>query len=633
MATVPKLNNLPGVVSVKNDYGLAPSGAASAPRVLILGTASQGRGSDPYLVRTSSLAKGEFGTDGTLMRGFYEAKRGGAEEVVLFRFGATPAILEGIGSDGTAGEGYTVTTIMEDDTAGATYGIYYDDAADRLVVTNLDDDLVVFDNDATTPIERFEVIVSGYRMVGTGGDDIGGPSVPVAMEDVTAAGSSYTAGTDGTSLSRMRTYEKLYKAYKLLAEYDFDVCIPMDVYLDDYNTVDQGNNQGAPVSDNGANTYPTAGDYKPALSLDSLGMVFVEEYQGDYYFFWRFGTSGATASIWPAGVGSASASLKIDGTSLAADDFHEVNFGYQLARFLFEYSTTTVEATGTIGVRPFDSYSLADLALWVGAEPTYTVNTSTGVYTIANPADDGTGLLGFKFMAGLSSYRAGAIGGGMIGTDSGFLDSGEAYVDDNDYEADVGKYLNVVVDWPFLFNDYAVVKGLTGYVASYAPSYGGFYSVLPPNSAPTNKTIAGATLYYKLGIRRMDLLAKRGYVVLREKSQGIVIADAPTASLPASDYKRLSTVRIVKDVIDAVRDALDPFIGEGTSDATRAAMHAAVDKVLLQAKKAGYLQNYREFTILQTPDMAVQGKAEVGLVLKPSFELREITVTVSLSKE
>jgi hypothetical protein len=563
----------------------------------------------------------------------YEAKKQGAREIVLYRIGATAAVLTGVGGDESAGTGYTITTVMQDDEAGATYSIWYDDSADRLVVTNVDTELVVYDNDPTVPVDRFEVIVSGYRDNPTGGGDIGTASVPTVMEDVVVAGTAYTAGTDGTALSRMRMYEKLYEAYKLLLEYDFDVLVPMDVYSDDYNTVDQCANNQAPESDNGPNSYPTAGEFSPGVSVDALGTCYVEEYLGTYYFWWRFATSGATADIFPDGVGSASATTKIDGTALVAADFHEVNFAYQLGRFLFEYSTNNVDATGVIGVRPFASYSLSDIALWIGAEPDYSINATTGKYYVAAPADNGSGLLGFKFMAGKYGYRDGVYGGGFIANDTEWIDGDEELLDDNEYPIDLGKFISVVVDWPLMNNDFSLATGSGGYIASFAPSYGGFYSVLPPNSAPTNKKVTGATLYYKVGIRRMDSLAGRGYVVLREKPQGIVIADAPTASLPASDYKRLSTVRIVKDVIDAVREALDPFIGEGTSDATRAAMHTAVDQVLSAAKKAGYLNAYRDFEIIQTPDMAVQGKAEVNLVLVPAFELRQITVTVSLAKE
>lgn len=636
MANVPKLQYLPGIYAEKNDGGLAPEAGSPAPRVLVLGTAAKGQSTEPFIVRTTSLAKSEFGLEGTLARGMYEVKKAGAEEIALFRIGATAAIFEGIGGQATAGTGYTITTIIEDDEAGSKYAVYYDDTTDRLVVTNTETGAVVFDNDETVPIDLDEVIISGYRNQDQSAgywENIGSPSVPVALEDiiteVAPSNSDYafTAGTDGTTLSRMEMYEKLYIAYKLLQEEEFDVCVPMDVYFDDYNVVDQGRGSVQPETDNGVNSYPTYNDYKPGLSVDSLGKVYVQEYLGSYYFWWDFDNDGV-AEIWPSGVGSASASENIDGTSLTSSDFHEVNFGYQLARFLFEKSTNDVDATGVIGVNPPASKGLADIATWLGTEPTYTVDTATGLLYIANSSDDGDGLLGNKFMAGQANYRAGEYGGGMIATDTEFMD-GEELIDDNDYPIDLGKFISICADTLYLYNDYIP----SGYRSTYAPSYGGYYSVLPPNSAPTNKIAGAVRLYYKIGIRKLDLLSKHGYVCLRNKPQGVVIADSPTASLPASDYKRLSTTRIVKDVIDAVRIALDPFIGEGTTDSSKGAMHTAVDNVLLRAKQAEYLNAYREFEIYQTPDMRVQGKAEVNLVLVPAFELREITVSISLAKE
>lgn len=630
---IPTFDNLPGTFLVKNDGGLAPEPGSPAPRALVIGTAAQGQ-SNPYVVADTSLAKGEFGIEGTLTRGMWEAKSSGAEEIVLYRICATAAMLEGVGGDATAGTGYTITTVLKDDSAGGTYAVYYDDDTDRLVVTNVDDELTVFDNDPDNSIDRFEVIVSGYRdNAGGGGTDIGTASSPVPMEDVTAAGTSYTAGTDGTTPSRMELYEALYRAYMLLIEYDFDVVIPMDVYADDYNCVDQGNNEQAPESDNGANTYPTAGDFSPGSSVDALGKCYVEEYLGRQYFWWNFSGGGATADIFPAGIGSASSSTKIDGTALAASDFHEVNFAYQLGYFLFEYSTNNVDATGVIGTRPFSDYSLESIGTWIGTEPEYTLDTSTGEYYIKNAIDNGDGLLGFKFMAGRDDYRNGAYGGGYVATTTGWIDSGEEIVDDNDFPVDLGKYISTVVDWPILTNEYGKASTSGNYIASYAPSYGGYYIALPPNSAPTNKKVTGTSLYYKVGVRKMDKLAGRGYVVLREKPQGLVIADAPTSSLPASDYKRLSTVRITKAVADAVREVLEPYIGEGADDAVLASMKNAVEQELLKAKKAKYLKRYDSPTIIQTPDMSIIGDVSVGLVIVPAFETRQITVTLSLAKE
>jgi hypothetical protein len=622
------LDNLPGVKGLKNDGNLVPEATVSAPKVLVVGTAGQGAGHQEYRVQTTSQAKVEFSTDGTLLRGMWESVAGGAEEVSLYRVGSKAAKVEGIG-DSTGSAGYTVQTVDEDATAGDLYSIWFDDSADQLVVYRVADDLIVYDK--ANEIDYGFVTVSGFRAAG-GGPDIGTSSAPVTMSSIdpsTYAGTSYTAGTDGLSLSRMELYEELYVAYKDLFQATFDVLLPMDVYLDDYNTVDHGHYLGAqtPVALS-ANSYPTANAFSPGTDMDALGMLYVEEYEGQFYFWWRFATSGTTADIFPTGVGSASATTKIDGTALASSDFHEVNFAYQMARFLYDYTTYIVDATGNIGVLPPVSNSLVDKSRWVGRAPTWSINSSDGEFYIANPGDDGSGLLGNKFMVGRYAHRAGVYGGGFIATDGEFMDSGAEITDSNDVPVDLGKFINVVADYPVLRNSFSS----TPYIATLAATYGGFYSNRSPASAPTNKPIPNVSIFYKTSLQTLDSLVGAGYVTLRAKATGTVITDAPTAALPNSDWWRLSTVRIVKAVVDGIRGAADPFLGEAINATKRQALETAIDEVLMSAKQAGYLQDYRPFKVNQTPDQQVRGVATVDLVLIPAFELRQIEVTVSLSK-
>jgi hypothetical protein len=627
--------NLAGVIVYKNDGNLAPEATAVAPRAMIVGTSGKGQGHLTYLVPSTTQAKSEFGNDGTLLRGMWEVKAAGADEIAMYRIGSKPAILEGVGNSAGGAGGYKIETVEQDADAGGNYAMYYDDSTDRLVVKRNTDDVIVFDNDETSPIERYEVIVSGYRHSG-GGPDIGSASAFINLEDVdpsTYAGTSFTAGDDGLGMSRMEMYEELYVAYENIKQTDFDVIVPMDVYLDDYNVVNQGHYLGAITPESpSANTYPTKGRYRPGQDVDALGRLFVEEYEGEYYFWWWFNDGSgvfASADIWPTDApGSATATTKIDGTTLTGDDFHEVNFAYQLGRFLYEYSTNVVDATGVIGVLPPASNSLVDKARWVGREPTWTLDTASGLYHIASANDNGSGLVGNKFMAGKYEHRSGAFGGGFIATEGKFMDSGAEIEDDNEIPVDLGKYFSVVVDYPLLRNSFSS----TAYPASFAASYGGFYINMSPASAPTNKRVANSTLIFRLGLQALDDMAGAGYTCLRQKTTGLVVADAPTAALPTSDWNRLSTVRIVKAVIDGVRAAVDPFLGEGMSDATRASMQTSVEKVLLAAKTARYLQDYRPFEIIQTPQMEVQGKADINLTLIPAFELRQVTVTVSVSK-
>ncbi len=626
-------DNLAGVIVYKQDGNLAPEAPTVGPVTLIVGTAGKGQGSSAYTLTSTSTAKSEFGTDGTLLRGMWEARAMGSDDMRLYRLGAKSASVTGIG-DSTGTVGYIVATVSQDADAGGDYSLYYDDTEDRLVIKRNSDDLIVYDNDETTPIDRYEVVVSGYRAT-SGGPDIGSSSSYVNLEDIdssTYAGTSFTAGDDGLDLSRMEMYEALYVAYEDLKLSDFDVVIPMDIYLDDYNVVDQGHYLGAITPESpSANTYPTQGRFRPGQDVDALGKVFVEEYEGEYYFWWWFNDGSGTftvADIYPTDApGSASSSTTIEGVTLTDEDFHEVNFAYQLGRFLYEYSTNIVDATGVIGVLPPASNSLTDKARWVGSAPTWTLDTASNLYYITASSDNGTGLLGNKFMAGRYDHRSGLQGGGFIATDTKFMD-GTEIEDDNEIAVDLGKYMCITPDYPLLRNNYSS----TTYPAAFAASYGGFYVNRSPSSAPTNKSVSNASILFKFGLQTLDDLAGTGYTVLRQKTTGLVIADAPTASMPTSDWNRLSTVRIVKAVIDGVRAAVDRFLGEGMSDATRANMKQSIENVLMAAKKAGFLQNYLAFDIIQTPDMEVAGQATVNLTLIPAFELRQVTFSISLSK-
>jgi hypothetical protein len=434
----------------------------------------------------------------------------------------------------------------------------------------------------------------------------------------------------------MELYEQLYNAYELLRDQEFDQVVPMNVALDDANTLDQTDATVSGLWAGEPNAYPT-----PGTDKDMLGKVYVEEYEGENRFWWLLnydrtlaaGTT-ATAAVFPAGVGSATATTTTDGTTLTLGDFHEVNFAYQLANFCYQTSQTDQECTGYIGVLPPNSYSLKDLSNWAGKLPV--ADQDTNVIT-----SNGTGLLGNKFMSGRKSTgsvaadlipghtidgTSGLLDGGFIGTDSGFLD-GTQLKDNNDKLVDIGKYLSVLSAQPILSNPV-----LEAYVASAAGIYAGFVSTLPANSAPTNKVVPGAGLPFRINLEKVNLLAGQRYVHFHAKPKGVVVSDAPSATRPDSDYNRLSTMRIVKSCVDAVRDVADPFLGEGLTGARMAALETAIERVLIQLQQAGFIQRF-EKVVSATPDQQVLGQATVELTLVPAFELRRITVVVSLARQ
>jgi hypothetical protein len=650
------IQNLPAIIGNKLDGNLTIVPVNNAPIVLILGTASQGVAEALFRVDRPSDASSTFGKTGTLARGMFEASVAGALNIRLFRFGSTPAILDGVGNG--AGDGLTITTVRKDDSAGGDYSLFYDDAAGtdagRLRIYRTSDDLLVYDNNPSDPsstVDLGEIAVEGSATgAGGGGAHDGTLTIGSLASPVTLSGADlyygsdpvFTAGDDGLSLSRMETYEGLYNAYQLLDSADVDVVIPMDVHLDDLNVMDMSEATVSGLALTSLSDYPT----KDAAN-DALGKVFVQEYEGENHFWWWMPsqpnadadttfTADGGANIWPTGVGSASATLDADGNTLTGSDFHEVNFAYQLANFCYISSRDNKEMTGAIGVLPPTSFALKAVSNWIGKLPT--TEEDSGGNTVIAIGGNGTGLLGNKFMTGkrASAEASGEPGlsidsidglfnGGFIATETGWLDDLQLK-DDNDALRDIGKYISVVGTHPVLSNP----SRAAAYTAPGAATYGGFYSVLPAESAPTNKLLRQLRLPFRINTNKLDLLAGQRYVFFNAKTRGILVADAPTAARPDSDYQRLATVRQVKAAVDAVRRVGEPFIGEGLTGARIAALDTAIDGALKALVRQGVLVRY-ESQVTSTPTQRVLGEATVELVLVPAFELRRLTLVISLS--
>lgn len=607
-------DNLSGVFTEKQDLGLDVFAGSSSPIILVLGTAAQGPSETPRVVARTQDSAVLFGSSGTLTRGMYETKTAGGQSVVLFRLGATAAELTGIGITGAAG--ISITTRDKDDAMDDAYSFYWDDTEKLLVVKNVADDVIVYQRTFTDPlptIDLDEVVVEGTY--GAGGIDIGSASAYLTLSEAAASTSpdydvTLTDGTDGTSLSRMETYEYLFTSYKLLENQDFDLVVPMDVYLDDDNIAD-GDTYAASVG----TVYPTA-----SSDDDILLYFYAEEYLGEWYFWWRQTKTTGDPDIYPTGYAVASPS----GIDLTATLFHEVNFAYQLANFCYDISRDHNECHGMVNVKPPATTSLRDVSLWLGSAPTYTVSGTTS--SVASAGDNGTGLMGNKFMAGKYGFRSNVAFGGFIATDDGYLDGTEEE-DRGGADIDIGQYISVCGQWLKLYNAFDTT-GL-GLTTGMASTYAGLVSKLDPKSAPTNKLLTGATIPFRIGNSKLDVLVGQRYIFCQIKPKGTVIADAPTAARPESDYRRLTTHRIVKLSVDAVRAVADPFIGFAGGAGQRAALETACQGALSKLQQAGYLSRY-ELLITQTAVQKTNGQATIELILVPAFELRQITLIIAL---
>jgi len=727
--------NLPGTYVDFLDGNLSIVETNPAPVTLVLGTSEKGTAEVLTPVVRPADAVNAFGSSGTLIRGMYEARGGGATNLVLWRMAAQAAKLLFIGDD-TGVAGITLETVDKDNTAGDELYVAYDDTTVTLEVYD-SDEVLVFQSVANTIVTDTGVVFSYGTAVGGAGTDIGTVgafATAVWMQSVSGGALRFTAGTDGITGSAMELYEALEKAYSELEAFDVDHMIPMDVYMDTPNIADDStvvDSWSMPqlLSTGGETTLDLAHADVVLSSivarLDPLGggaaadMSFLlnrgagvggvdqiefaaltatdtvdvsYQYMDDdallYYRKWE--EDGETLFEWSTTRYRAA----WENSAWVSYEYSEANFAWQLANYCFNLTQNDNDCTGTIGVRPFRSTALKDIADWAGYLPEKDdddIVTTNGaglagnkwmagklvtVPVFSEKSDDLSGLIAasagpFALTEGdvvgaslvviadgvqvpVASITAGApdtflLVDALAGTETtfdayytyesssstaqfgpGFYASvEETPVGTNlDPAVDIGRYLSVVMSWPILFTP--VDNTGFGYIATGAPAYSGFVSQLAPQSAPTNKVLPSTQMPFRLSKTRMDDLVSVHYVLFTPRERGTVIVDAPTAATSASDYQRLTTVRIVNECTKRIREVLTPFIGEGMTAPQMEAMQTTTDRVMTDAIKDGLIQRF-EASVTASAAERVAGKANVDMVLVPAFELRQIFITISLS--
>ena len=210
---------------------------------------------------------------------------------------------------------------------------------------------------------------------------------------------------------------------------------------------------------------------------------------------------------------------------------------------------------------------------------------------------------------------------------------GNDIVDKEGNKMDIGWYTSVVVGpEPVMVSD-----TLGTYYGSPAIAYAALNASLKPQSAPTNKALPGVKgMKYKFSNKQMNDLVGNRMVVFKLKNEGATTAssvpyvvDGCTAGAEGCDYARLSTVKIVTDVVDQIREVADPFIGEPNTVEQRNALSALISKRLGNLLEQGEIQYY-EFEINATIQQVVLGECSIALTLVCPMELRKITTVVAL---
>lgn len=184
---------------------------------------------------------------------------------------------------------------------------------------------------------------------------------------------------------------------------------------------------------------------------------------------------------------------------------------------------------------------------------------------------------------------------------------------------------------------YGASPGNTSRNTDAAAAYGGKITSLAPQSSTTNKQIDGLVAMRLLSARQANDMTGMRHVTMYSRTKGLTVASGSTGAFNVtkyvrSDYTRLTTMRIVAAAADLIRTVGDKYIGEPNNAPQMNALDAEIDQVLLSMKGQGALNSY-DFSISSTPDQRVLGQLDINLTLVPAFEITEINLVVSLSKE
>lgn len=335
-------------------------------------------------------------------------------------------------------------------------------------------------------------------------------------------------------------------------------------------------------------------------------------------------------------------------------ELRECNFAHQLATFLHLASTNWATMLGAISFKAPTAFGRIDIADWVGTLPEFTDNGV--IQYIDAPADNGSGILGNKFLAGFSKTSAGYRShlvtsgnstdgyayGGLILTEGASLpngekwpygiDSGDEAVDSGKKPIDLGKHIFITYDWPIHSNGY---NGGSTYRSSLVGTFVGKVVPMVENEEPIgdNGTVRKVQSPPRIHSTQLDDLASiRAIGLRRDDTSGLIIVSAKTAAHPDSDYTRLSTIRCVNRTLKGIRKIARPYIGKPFNAQQLVSLQSSIDQYLTAEKSAGFNQGAKARIEYSRTDK-IMGRLKVKVRMIPPFSIETIDVETSLAAE
>lgn len=640
--------------------------------VLVIDRAYDGPSDELFLVTDTQKAKVIYGANSPIIQGMRHAYAGGATDVMLYRIGGSGAIINNIFGDYTlletvsskVGAGVDLKvyagprqTNTEKATLIVTQGtkVVYSNAPGKAIdlgivnVEGFDADTFQYQiGTLSEPVAFAEVInnvnkkgsetftatasqtaftfnatvtsvgtvtktvgsvttvipSSAYTLVGTAGAYTGLTLTVGADEDdiievatltkltpteLTAEEITYTAAKDSMNVSLNKLYELFDTAFINLENVDIFSVLHPDLF--NVRNIADGSDDSS--------------DRLTYVQRTETETGFTYKWS-DHKYIYQLATDKTLTTTDPD-----LAALDDLGQPIVKEQYNEVDFAHRLGMWAYSQSSASTFINANIGVRPpVANYTIA-INRWLGKAPVKNI--------YGNIVENGTGLLGNRFMAGTTTRSA-----GFYATDTGYPDGAPKY-DTGDVLVDLGKFLSINV-----MPVYISAESLTGNqvnVRSAAGVYAGLVNTITVGDSTTNQVLPNVTALFRLKQSKIQELSDLGYVALEEKTKGLTVYSGDLATQPTSDYDYISTAIAVTYVVGRLKVITDPYIGRGISSTLMAALYNAIDVELKAAVALGYINGYNFNLIGRTAN-----ELSLPLTLQAKDELRSISMTLALSE-
>lgn len=161
-----------------------------------------------------------------------------------------------------------------------------------------------------------------------------------------------------------------------------------------------------------------------------------------------------------------------------------------------------------------------------------------------------------------------------------------------------------------------------------AAAVAGLVSSLSPHFSPTNKVLRVNGVTTRFNGTQLEQLVL-GRVLALEDRNGVVKVVQGITSSSNTAYRQITTRRIVDYAKFGVRSACESFIGKLNNERVRAAMKGTINGFLADMVDQEMLISY-DLEVSATREQQIRGIAQVTMVLRPTFSIDYIRVTMYL---